>query len=589
MEIAGSAERSVALRLWRRIYVFLALAAASTPWLPKWVPTQDGPQQLRLSEFVIEMRTDPSSPLHAVYHDSLGAVTGSIFTWFCYLLHPVVGVAPAERIWLSLCIVGFAWVGWSITRIARPDAPARALLLAPFFLSGFVTSGFFPYVASVPLAAGGILLLASRSFDKRLVDVARGILASALLLACALAHVSSLALALGLVTIGLAVRRSPLSQVLISMLVFAPALLVVAHSARVLGVVVSSHQMPISEILEFRSPIETIGYFFVYVLAGVGSLDRGVQLVVLAFALALTLAAVVLRVQPAPVENVGDRRVIELDLSRPMWPLGVLLLLGLALFVLPTTIGGWHHASARIIPFMLLMLPAATWWPSSGSLAERRLSGLVSVAAAVVVVSIGYGWREIGEHLDHVARAASVMRRGSRVLPLVFEAGSEASPAVRDARATLELHSWAIPARLRRAMVPFGFENLRRLMLVARADAHPPFPPGPDEFAARILWGPPPRTVRVYADYGLEESEITDAARFILPRVADPHFYDALRDAVLDEAFVTFHYLLAVDPPAAFRATVRGRGWPCLYDSDGVYVYELGMEASQDSLGYVSP
>jgi len=93
----------------------------------------------------------------------------------------------------------------------------------------------------------------------------------------------------------------------------------------------------------------------------------------------------------------------------------------------------------------------------------------------------------------------------------------------------------------------------------------------------------------VYADYGLEESEITDAARFILPRVADPHFYDALRDAVLDEAFVTFHYLLAVDPPAAFRATVRGRGWPCLYDSDGVYVYELGMEASQDSLGYVSP
>jgi hypothetical protein len=74
-----------------------------------------------------------------------------------------------------------------------------------------------------------------------------------------------------------------------------------------------------------------------------------------------------------------------------------------------------------------------------------------------------------------------------------------------------------------------------------------------------------------------------------VPRVADPRFYDAVREALLDEAYATFHYLLAVDPPPAFLSTLHERGWPRLYESDGVYVYKLGKDPGVDSLGYPSP
>jgi hypothetical protein len=574
METAGPAERSVVVAPWRALYATLAAAAAVLPWIPRWVPTQDGPQQVRLTEFLIEMRGDAASPLHAVYHDTLGLVTGSIFAWWSLLAHPVLSVETAEKLWLSLCIGGFAWVGWLVTRAASPGAPARALLLAPLFVNGFTTSGFYPYLASVPLAVGGVLLLAP---TKRMGHAA---LASILLMLAALGHVSSLAVAIGLVVLGLVWRRSGWREMVRPAVAFVPSLLVVAHSARVLAVGVSAHQSPMSEVVETRSPFETVVHFFTYVTAGVGPFDSAVQ---------ATLLVLVLALLGVGVAKLLRRRagLVEVQVPVSAWPLAVVVLLGIVLMVLPTRVGAWSHASARVIPFILLLLPAAVWWPAPGSALERRLASGLAAGALVVVLGVGYGWRRMGEHLDQVAKAASVIAPGSRVVPLVFEPGPEASWSVREARGTIGLHAWAIPTRLRDAMVSFGFENMRRLMIVARADAQPSFPPGPDEFAARILWASSePVGVRVFADQGLSQDDITDDARFLLPRIADARFYDELRNALLDHAFAEFHYLLAIDPPQSFLGAAQDRGWHRLYESDGVYVYRLGKDLGVDRLAY---
>ncbi len=548
-------------------YVGLAGLAALLPWLPRWVPTQDGPQQVRLTAFLIEMRTDPASPLHAVYHDSLGLVTGSLFSWFCYLLHPVLTLDAAERLWLSLCMVGFAWVGWLVTRAAHPTQPARVLLLAPFLVHGFVTFGFYPYLASVPLAAGGALLVARPPVSGSAAW--RTLMASGLLVLCCLAHVSSLALAFGLVVLLVLGQPRWGAGFLRAALAFAPAFFLLVGSSRVLDLSASAHQTPISDVIEMLSPLEAMGQFFSCALAGVGHVDRVVQTLCLLLAFGLVAMAIA-----QAIERTGVR-TLTLRLPAPAWPVLLLVLLGLGLTLLPSRYKGWAYASARVIPFILLLLPAAAFWPRSGSVAERRLSAGLVAGSLMVRLAIGQGWFEIGMHLQSVASAGTIMRPGTRMLPLVFAPGPEAKAAVRAAGRSL--HAWAIPSRLRHAMVPFGFENMRRLMLIARPDARPPFPAGPDEFAAAVLWNKEPQKARVFADYGFYAKDITDTARFLAPAVTRPDFYAALRDAVLRQAEAGFHYLLAVDPPPRFLAQVTARGWPCLYADGGVYVYRLGL------------
>jgi hypothetical protein len=564
---------------WHRLYLALAVIAAALPWVPRWDATQDGPQHIRLSAFVIEMRSDAASPLHAVYHDSLGLVTGSLFTWFSYLLHPLASVDTAGRLWLSLTIAGFAWVGWLISRTAHPEAPARALLLAPFFVNGLTTYGFFPYLGSVPLAAGSVWLLASPK--ARAPDWLRHSLAAVLLIVTCLSHVSSLVIAFG-TSLAIAVaRRRSLRDVLVVLVVFTPAILVALHSTRVLDVALSTHQSLPDEGIETMNPVETAVRALMYAQAGVWVVDRVAQIVALGLALVLIGAAIASLVQPSKERGDYTARVRWPS----TWPLGLLALLLAALFTLPARLSGFTHANGRIVPFVLLLIPACAWWPKVGSVLERRLAAGAAAAAVIAFVGIGYGWLEIGRHLDSVASAAKVIEPGTRVLPLVFEAGPDASAPVR-ARGSGGLHAWAIAARLRHSMVSFGFENMRRLMVVARADAHPPFPKGPDEFAARVLWGPRPKLARVFADYGPYMSDITDDARFLAPSLAEPGFFDAMRDAVLEEAREGFHYLLAIDPPPAFLETVRGLGWRPIHQEDGVYVYRLGLGAGVASLPY---
>ena len=201
----------------------------------------------------------------------------------------------------------------------------------------------------------------------------------------------------------------------------------------------------------------------------------------------------------------------------------------------------------------------------------------------VVLISVGVGWTHLGRQLDRVARAGAVMEPGTRLAWLGFEPEADAPYGVRGT--ALLRHAWAIPARERRQLVAFGFENFRHSMVRAWRDARPPLPEGANEFSA-ILWDealkPPPF---VYLERHFSARNITSAARLLLPTLAAPDILPRLRQAVLSQAGREFHYLLVGNPPAAVANEIRNFEWPRVYQDDGVEVYRLGRALDDLSLG----
>jgi len=138
--------------------------------------------------------------------------------------------------------------------------------------------------------------------------------------------------------------------------------------------------------------------------------------------------------------------------------------------------------------------------------------------------------------------------------------------------------------------VPFGFENMQRMMVYGRADARPPLPEGPDEFIGPILWTPGFRQMpHVFAESRMDMAEITDAARSLVPGLRDAQFLRHLGDAVLDQAVQGFHYLLLIHPPESLLQDVRSRALQCLYAQKGTYVYRLGLPLDRFAIQGLKP
>jgi len=572
-------------RPWLLMYCLLLACAVALPWIPSYLPVQDGPQHLRLNSFLLEMRANPASPLHSVYVDALRLRTASLFSWFCLLFSPLLSIEAIERLFVSLSIAGFGWVGYLWTRAARPEAPARVLVLAPFFINWFTTMGFFSYLASIPLAAAGCYLLFTPSPGRSSPQpgTQRVLLATLLLLISCLGHISTVLVSLVLSML-LAWARKSRRLLFAVLLAFTPALIVGIFSAGYFDAPVTTQQSPELNIPVFLGLAPALLQAAASVVARAGPIDMALQglmllLITILLARAIRQLCQLRRVTEGPEYT----SCLSVRLPPSIWPLCGIGVLLLGLLVLPDQFYGWAHAASRLIPFILLLLPAAVAWPRAGSAAERQLVTMFVSASILITIAIGFSWRAVGHDLDNVAGAAQVMHAGTRVLPLTFRPGAESSWAVRGGGR--QLHAWAIPARLKRLMVPFGFENMRRTMIYGRADAQPPLPAGPDEFIGPILWASSqPQTPRVFTEGLLDLEEITDAARFLVPGLRDGRFLEQLRVAVLDQAYRGFHYLLLIHPPESLLKTIRLRAWPCLYAQQGTYVYRLGLPLDQFSI-----
>jgi hypothetical protein len=563
---------------WFLVYIFLIAASMALPWIPSYLPTQDGPQHLRLNAFLIEMRMHPASPLNAVYVNALGFRTASLFSWFCLLCRPFFSIETAERLFVSFTIAGFGWVAWLCTKSYWPKPATRALVIAPFFINWFTTMGYLSFMASIPFAGGALYLLFSAPQHGRtwIYRAGKLLLAALLLLVSGLGHISAVLVAFVLALIlTTAIKKGGLF--LAVTLSFLPALILGIVSIGPFNEAITAHQSPLLDIPQFQGLLPGIIDFLANVLARAGPIDTVLQGSVLVLVLVL-LGIRVLRLirQRRRPEDQSRPAEPSISLLRSEWPLWLTCILLLGFVVLPTQFMGWSNASARLIPFILLLLPAAVAWPQAGSTAERRLCIVLSISALLITGAIGFSWRATGNDLKNVAGAARVMQHGTRILPLTFSPGRESPWLVREA--PLQLHAWAIPARLNRLMVSFGFENTRRMMIYGRADASPPLPEGPDEFIGPILWTPGFRqTPHVFAEEQMDIVEITDAARILAPSLHDPQFLKHLGGAVLDQAFNGFHYLLLIHPPDLLLQEIRDRALQCLFAQEGIYVYRLGL------------
>jgi hypothetical protein len=563
---------------WPLVYILLLAASIASLWIPSYLPTQDGPQHLRLNAFLIEMRLQPASPLNAVFVDALGFRTTSLFSWFCLLCQPFFSIEITERLFVSLSIAGFGWVVWLCTRRIHPGSPARVLVIAPFFINWFTTMGFLSYFASIPLAGGAVYLLFKEPQGERsrMYRAGKLLLAALLLLVGGLGHMAAVLVALFLALLLATVKKN--RDLFISVaLAFLPALILGIVSISPSTGAVTAHQTPQRDIPQFQSILFGFTDFLTSMIAGVGPIDTVLQgaMMVLVLALLVTGAAQLIRLR-RPMEGQGRPAELSISLSRTVWPLCLISVLLLGLGVLPIEIMGWTYASTRLIPFMLLLLPAAVAWPAAGSITERRVCMVLSISSLLITGAIGCSWFAVGNDLKNVAGAARVMQPGTRVLPLTFSPGEESPWLVREAGP--QIHAWAIPARLSRLMVSFGFENMQRMMVYGRADARPPLPEGPNEFIGPIVWTPGFRqTPRVFAEARMHIDEITDAARFLAPGIRDPQFLQHLGDAVLDQAVQGFHYLLLIHPPKSLLHDVRTRELQCLYEQQGIYVYRLSL------------
>jgi hypothetical protein len=578
-----------------RVIVFYAIAAAAAavlPWVPALVPTQDGPQHLRLNEILLELRADPGSPLGAVFADGFGSGlrTASLFTWLCIALQDVATVDTCLRLYLSACIAGTAAVGWAWVRRLFPEQPARALVLLPFLVPWHVTMGFLPFIGSVPLAALAVLLLHGPAKRPRARAVAAVLVFGVLFVA----HVSSLSIAIALAALDALLDRERRARRMALLVGTALPALVLALVSSTGGAwdnsgneAVAANQPPlIQTTLWWSLPValcKAIGGFF----ARAGMLSELAQGAALLVALALVAAN---------VRRLARRRgsVLEISLTAQAVPVLVFFGLLLGVAILPWVFLSWAYMSMRLVPYAILCLPLAVWWPAAGGAAERRLAILIGALAVAATLAVGAGWRVIGENLARVERAASVLEPGTRVLPIMFLPPDDghASLFMRTASryrigldAWPELHGWAYAARRARAMVPFGLEHARQMAVYARVDANPPLPPGPDEFIGNNIWGEPEpvSTPRIYAEIpgDLQLEEVSEAARFLLPAIDEPKFWDHLRAAVLDQAAKNYHYLLAVHAPPSVRAELAARGWPVLYAEGDVFVYRLGLPLDQ--------
>ena len=544
-----------------------ALACAAF-WVPHVLPTQDVSQHVRLADMLLAIRSHPDSPLSQTYEMALGLRTTSLFTWTCVAAHPWIDPETCARAWLSFWTALAALSAWLWVRRAYPESSGRALVWAPFLIAWPATTGLLDFVASVPCAAISVWLIARSS-----PRVHNALLAIPLLFLTFLGHVSSFAIAIAMICIVtlLRVRGTRRTHALYAVVATLPPLLLALSSMLAdFGQPVATHTSSPLPVSVFPTPLEVLLLPVIRSRANVGPVDKVVQTIVLASILLGIVVALRRMITIRPTSEGHTFTVQRSPQARWLAALG-LLMLGLA--VLPiAAFGGWH-LSARLVPFMLLLAPLAVAWPKPGSSVERLVVLCLGAASLVTVASIGASWRATDADLDAVKGAAPWLGRNASVLPLVFEPGPAQSFALR--HMPILRHSWAVPCRIALCRVPFGFETLRHSMLRARADAKPPLPDGPDEFAASRLWNETPTDLpHVIGVFRGSLEDVTAASWTLSPWLGRPEAWSRLASGLLDQATRSVDYVLAIHPPPTALSAMRSRSWKELYNVRDVHVFQ---------------
>jgi hypothetical protein len=498
-------------RLARTAFALALLAGVAPLWCARQLPMVDLPQHLHLIS-VLHRLDDPTTLYPRAFAARAELTPYLGYYYLVSLLSWLVPLELANRLFLSAMVVGLPLaMAFLLRSLGRPRWPA--VLAVPFAYGDSFGWGFVNSSASFVLA-----LVAAGLFVRALADRERrrrwALGHGAVLLTVLLMHVQGfLFLALGLpfllLTTGVpedATRRA-LRPRLPAMLSTLPAVLLFAvwGAGRLLAPAEVEEGAPwkawgplLSERNLVFKPLRQNLQEFTEVLANLlrdGGDRWGLRAVaaVAMVSVALWLAGQRSSSREGPVER---------------WRLpGLAVLAGLLFLLLPFDVrGAVYYLNTRYAHLAAPLALAAV--PPVAARLRPMLLAAGAVAALVLAVPLGAGFRAFDLEAAPLLRFAEETPPRPRIMGLVFEPGS------RVMRHPVFLHAAAVPARLRGGITNFSFARTPHSPIRYRGAPPPTFPsewrpdgfrwetmgPAYDHFLVR---GVDPRAV-LGANYGAE-------------------------------------------------------------------------------------
>jgi hypothetical protein len=408
-----------------RWQVLLYVAAALTLLLPIWsaryVPTGDGPSHV-YSAWVLLHLDDPALPhLGDHFTTRLEPLPNWTIQALLLLLLQVAPPLVAEKLLLSLYVLGFAAAAWYFAATVERSRAANAFLLLPFAYHKLLYWGFYNFAFGVPL----LFLAVAYWWRHRAIPSARfAVVLNLLLLLAYFTHIVTLALTLiAIAALWLATARgAPLRRHALHLAILAPqCLLPLWFVASQQGGIIAS-EAPARVVLAF---VLRLGALFPHQSPHAGRL-LGLLL------LALAAATLVRRNLRGGAGGWRPRLAGEGD--------GFLLVAALFTGALVAAPAGVFEGT--ILPLRLSLFPFLALVPWLAPASSRAVPAVLAVALSGLVawqaVGLARFHRGIEGDLATFLAGLEDVAPASRVLPIVFSREHDLTT-----RAYGHLISWA--------------------------------------------------------------------------------------------------------------------------------------------------
>jgi hypothetical protein len=375
-------------------------------WAFSFFPSQDGPAHVENARILVDYGRPDQPALRDFYKLSAEPVPN----WFSHVVLAgflrIGGPRLADRLFLSLCVLGLPFAFRYALTALRPDAGARVLLVAPFVYNHFLHLGYYNLAFStVPFFM--VLGFWLRHDDRP--QVRTGVILSLLLLWLYFCHLVALVLALAALSV-LATARAAWKRSVRSLLVLGAA----ALPSLALAASFLSTREPLSQesgpsahvrLLELLRLNELVSYDIREAWAST--------------ALAVALLAI------------GAWLLFDKAIRRTFWH-GDVLTLVVAVFTAvyfaarttvlnnPTGSAGGGTTHDRVSLFVYLSL---VMWIAVQPLSRRveRGLGILGLAAAICLVAVRLPrYAELDSYLTEYVSAGATVPRDAVLFPVNF-------------------------------------------------------------------------------------------------------------------------------------------------------------------------
>jgi len=442
--------------LWHVVFAALSIAVALPLWLTPHLPLQDMPQHLaavRVLRDTLDHGFDPYFQVNLLHTQYL------VYYALVVVLSYPLGIALANKLILSLCLVALPWSVFLLLRVLGRD-PRLALFAFGLTYNAHLILGFFNFIAALPLMFWG---LAQAVQLRRRPTRSGQVLFAVLLVACFCTHVIPFVfLALGSF---LVLEKQGVLATARRALPFVPAALALflwLNSTSAGGATLTAITADSTKAAAFASLSQAFGELPMW-LTDVLHGRRDDQLLIAWGSLLLVALAVGARGLSA-FERTTDSAEAD-DLTFRLAMLSPIALV--AYFVAPTSYDWIWPISARFpllaLLFSLLLLPRMR-----GALGSTVL-GAVAVVAFLGFAEVGRAFATFErDEVGDLDAALSAIPSNERVAGLIFDRGS------REVKFSPFLHAVALYQAQKGGAVMFTFADFPQSPFSFRAGVRPP-------------------------------------------------------------------------------------------------------------------